>query len=67
MNAIFQPFFTSKEKGTGLGLSICQKIIQDHDGTIDVWSEQNQGTMFTINLPLASSFIEPKVDLGDTI
>ena len=65
-DAIFQPFFTSKEKGTGLGLSICQKIIQDHDGMIDVWSEQNQGTLFTIQLPLSSSFVETNTELRGT-
>lgn len=62
-DAIFKPFFTSKEKGTGLGLSICQKIIQDHEGMIDVWSEQNRGTMFAIQLPLASSFVEMQAEL----
>jgi signal transduction histidine kinase len=38
--------------GTGLGLSICQAIITAHRGTIDVTSEIDQGTTFTITLPM---------------
>ncbi|MBV7508943.1 hypothetical protein KW850_27450 [Bacillus sp. sid0103] len=51
---IFNPFYTTKSDGTGLGLPICQKIIQDHGGTIEVTSILNQGTSFTIRFPLNS-------------
>ncbi|NOX97105.1 MAG: GAF domain-containing protein, partial [Nitrospirae bacterium] len=50
---LFNAFFTTKEKGTGLGLAISQRIIKDHNGTIDVKSEAAKGTTFTINLPLS--------------
>jgi signal transduction histidine kinase/HAMP domain-containing protein len=50
---IFEPFFsTKKEKGTGLGLSISYKIIQSHKGRIDVKSEVDKGTTFTVLLPI---------------
>jgi len=47
---IFSPFFTTKPDGNGLGLDEVQKIIQAHDGTIDVSSKTGQGTAFTIKL-----------------
>ncbi|MGD0755069.1 MAG: AAA family ATPase [Bacteroidales bacterium] len=55
---IFDPFFTTKGvgKGTGLGLSISQSIIEKHKGTISFKSEQGNGTVFIITLPLSQSF-----------
>lgn len=51
---IFEPFFTTKEagKGIGLGLSITYGIIQQHQGKIDVKSQKDKGSEFTINLPI---------------
>jgi two-component system, NtrC family, sensor kinase len=51
---IFEPFFTTKDvgKGTGLGLSIVYNIIKKHDGLIEVNSAVNQGTTFSIILPI---------------
>jgi len=51
---VFDPFFTTKgpSGGTGLGLSICYSIIKDHGGSIEVESEKNRGTKFTISLPV---------------
>ena len=52
LSQVFNPFFTTRRRGTGLGLSICKKIIEAHKGTIDVQSEVEQGTIFSIRLPL---------------
>jgi signal transduction histidine kinase len=51
---IFDPFYTTKEvgKGTGLGLSICQRIIEQHNGSITVKSEAGKGSEFKIILPV---------------
>ncbi|GEM_PF-852783 len=65
IDKIFDPFFTTKEvgKGTGLGLSTAHAIIKGHDGFITV-SSTNQGTTFTIYLPVTyDAQIEEKNDL----
>lgn len=49
---IFEPFFTRSRGGTGLGLSITQRIVEEHHGTITAGSVEDQGTIFTIRLPL---------------
>jgi len=52
--AIFDPFFTTMPvgKGTGLGLSISYSIIQQHQGTIEVESQEGQGSTFIVRLPV---------------
>jgi two-component system NtrC family sensor kinase len=54
---IFEPFFTTKAvgKGTGLGLSIVYSIIENHKGTLEVITEESQGTTFKITLPIYQS------------
>ncbi len=57
---IFDPFFTTKEvgKGSGQGLAIAWSVIVDkHDGTIEVESEEGKGTTFTIRLPIMQNLV----------
>ena len=49
---VLQPFYTTKKEGTGLGLSIAVRIIAEHNGRMDVESNQGGGTTFTISQPL---------------
>jgi signal transduction histidine kinase len=51
---IFEPFFTTKKvgEGTGLGLSVSYGLIKNHGGEIKVHSKKNQGTIFTVILPV---------------
>ncbi len=51
---IFEPFYTSKSGGVGMGLAICQRIVNQHDGTIRVTSREGGGTTMTIRLPAAA-------------
>jgi signal transduction histidine kinase len=51
---VFNAFFTTKAQGSGLGLAIVRKIIDAHDGRIDVMTAPDQGTTFTVTLPVCA-------------
>jgi signal transduction histidine kinase len=48
---IFSPFYSKKESGMGLGLAYVKKIVEIHNGRIEVNSKKGQGTTFTLKLP----------------
>ncbi len=66
LQRIFDPFFTTKDnKGTGLGLSVSYGIIESHGGTIEVQSKVEQGTTFSIFLPVEHESVkEETVESG---
>ena len=57
LSKIFDPFFTTKPegKGVGLGLAVLYGIVKAHDGEVEVTSRRDQGTTFTVTLPLKPS------------
>lgn len=48
----FEPYMTTKTKGTGLGLAIVKKIVEEHNGSINIENEQDGGATVTISLPI---------------
>jgi signal transduction histidine kinase len=52
LDAIYDMHFTTKDGGTGVGLYVARSVVQSHDGSIDVHSAPEQGTTFTVTLPL---------------
>lgn len=58
---IFEPFFTTKEKGTGLGLSSVYGVIQQHQGAINVYSEEDTGTSFHFYIPVEKNTSGPEI------
>jgi len=59
---IYDPFFTTSEQvqGTGLGLSLTHKIIKEHGGTIEVSSQEGEGSVFILTFP-----IHPRPDMDE--
>ena len=52
LHNIFNPFFTTKGWGTGLGLAICHRIVDGHQGVIEVNNDPGRGVTFTVKLPV---------------
>jgi two-component system NtrC family sensor kinase len=59
LSKIFDPFFTTKAdgKGVGLGLAVLYGIVKAHDGEVEVASQRNEGTSFTVTLPLKARIV----------
>ena len=52
MDSVYDPFFTSKVRGVGFGLTMVHQILMNHDGEINIQSQEGQGTAVTIRLPV---------------
>jgi len=59
---IFDPFFTTKpvNTGSGLGLALVRALVQNHGGSVDVFTQEEEGTTFTLIFPVAKTAIAPQ-------
>ncbi len=57
LGKVFDPFFTSKDvgEGSGIGLAVAQRVIEEHDGSINLTSQVGRGTEIRIKLPIAEA------------
>ncbi len=64
MNNIFDPFFTTKDvgQGSGLGLAVSHRIVEEHNGWIEVENRQAGGAVFTVYLPKAGIGKDPSTE-----
>jgi len=64
LDKVFQPFFTTKDvsKGTGLGLYITYRVIDRHNGLIQLDSEEGEGTIVTVTLPTENQVLAERQD-----
>lgn len=58
ISQIFRPFYTTRATGTGLGLSLVRRIIDEHNGQINVTSEPGKGSTFEVLIPFVHQ-LEP--------
>ncbi|HET6516073.1 MAG TPA: ATP-binding protein [Thermodesulfovibrionales bacterium] len=57
LREVFYPFFTTKDSGTGLGLSIAYRIVEEHNGMMNLTSKPGHGTVFEVTIPVVCSHV----------
>jgi len=67
LDKLFNPLFTTKSKGMGLGLTICKKLIEAHEGSIEVESDEGKGTAFRVKLPIHQSEVNSRSTVNSNI
>lgn len=65
LDAVYDPFVTSKPRGAGLGLTTVHRIVMNHDGEIKISSQRDKGTIVVIRLPVPSHENEDSSHLSE--
>jgi signal transduction histidine kinase len=65
LEAVYDPFVTSKPRGAGLGLTMVHRIVMNHDGEIKISSQLDKGTIVVIRLPVPNHQNEESSHLGE--
>ncbi len=64
---IFSPFYTTKEHGSGLGLSTSKRIIEHHNGVLEILKTSSKGSIFRILLPASDEEIRKEISLDHAV
>jgi PAS domain S-box-containing protein len=67
LDKLFKPLFTTKSKGMGLGLAICKRLIEAHEGSIEVESGEGKGTEFRVKLQIHQSEVKSQSAVNSNI
>ena len=66
MDKLFEPLFTTKAKGIGLGLAISKMLVKGHEGRIEAESNVEQGSTFTVSLPIRGTSLKSSFNKSDS-
>jgi K+-sensing histidine kinase KdpD len=59
LSRVFEPFFTTKKNGGGIGLCIAERIVREHNGHIQIVSQEGKGTSVTVVIPSEQGVRQP--------
>ena len=62
---IFRPYVTGRRGGTGLGLAVTRRLVEEHGGRIEIFSEEGKGSDFVVRLPIAGPTSNPDSGADD--